>query len=129
MDRGYSERNGGFSRDLLGTLAGFAVGIGAGALAGYLLDPDRGARRRSRITDQITSARHRLPDAARVTARDISNRARGAWAQATRLFSSDEAPDQVIEARVRAKLGRVITHPHAIHVTSREGNVVLDGVV
>ncbi len=105
------------------------IGIGAGVAAMYFLDPNRGARRRALATDKLTSAGRHLPEAARVTGRDISNRARGVWAEATRLFSSDDPSDQVIEARVRSKIGRVCSHPHAIHVMSRDGNVTIDGVV
>lgn len=116
--------NGGYTE----ILAGLA-GLGIGVLAMYFLDPDRGGRRRALVGDKVMSAGRDLPDAVGVTARDISNRARGAWAQATKLFTSDDASDQVIEARVRAKLGRVVSHPHAVHVTSRGGNITLNGVI
>ena len=105
------------------------IGIGAGVAAMYFLDPNRGARRRAIATDKLTSAGRHLPEAARVTARDLSNRARGKWAEATHLFSSDDPSDQVIEARVRSKIGRVCSHPHAIHVMSQDGHVTIDGVV
>lgn len=106
-------------------LAGFGVGI----LAMYFLDPDRGGRRRALVGDKFASATRRLPEAARVTARDVSNRARGAWAEVTNLFSSDNASDQVVEARVRSKIGRVCSHPHSVQVTAKDGLVTLDGVV
>jgi len=105
------------------------AGVGAGFLAMYFLDPERGGRRRALIGDKFASAGRRLPDAVGVTARDVSNRARGAWAEATRLFSSDQPSDQVVEARVRSQIGRVISHPHAVHVTSQNGSVTLDGVI
>ncbi len=125
--RDYSER--GISDSLLAGSGVVAAGIGIGMLAAYLFDPDGGRRRRARIGDQLTSAANRLPEAVRVTGRDLSNRARGTWAEATRMFSSDDASDQVVEARVRTKLGRVVSHPHAIHVQARNGNLTLDGVV
>ena len=111
-----------------GLWAGLA-GVGIGLLAMYLLDRDRGARRRALIGDKFASVGRTLPNAVGATARDISNRAQGTWAEATRLFSSDEPSDQVVEARVRAMLGRVVSHPHAVHVSSRSGNVSLDGVI
>ena len=111
-----------------GVWAGLA-GFGIGMLAMYFLDRDRGARRRALLSDKVASAGRHVPDAMSVTARDISNRARGAWAEATRLFSTDEPSDQVVEARVRSKIGRVVSHPHSVHVTSRDGHVTLDGVI
>ena len=104
-------------------------GLGAGLLAMYFLDRERGARRRALVSDKLVSAGHRVPDKVSATARDMSNRARGTWAEATKLFSSDDASDQVVEARIRAKIGRVISHPHAVQVTARGGNITLDGVI
>ena len=105
------------------------IGFGAGMLAMYFLDPERGARRRALLGDRITSGGRWFPEAASATARDMSNRALGTWSEATKLFSSDNPSDQIVEARVRSKMGRVIAHPHAVHVTSRNGNVTLDGVI
>lgn len=105
------------------------IGVGAGIAAMYFLDPNRGGRRRAIASDKVMSAGNRLPGAVRVTAVDLSNRARGVWAEATRMFSSDDPSDQVIEARVRSTMGRIVAHPHSIHVASNDGNVTLDGVI
>ena len=132
MERNYAERKHSESHSTGTSMAvpGLLLGsIGIGMLAGYLLDPQRGRRRRALIGDKVTSATHRIPESLGATARDMSNRARGMWAEATRLFSSDNPSDQVVEARVRAKIGRVISHPHAVHVAARNGNVTLDGVI
>jgi uncharacterized membrane protein len=109
-----------------------ATGLGlsaAGMAAAYFFDPQRGRRRRGLVTDKFTSAAVRLPAAARTTAEDLANRAYGTWAETMNLFKSDDASDQVIEARVRSKMGRVISHPASVHVTSRDGNVVLEGMI
>lgn len=129
MHRSYSQSGRYVSNELLTGLGGFIAGAGAGVLTAYLFDPERGRGRRARIGDRVTSAANRVPDAVGVAARDIANRARGAWAEATGLFTSDNASDQVIEARVRSKLGRVVSHPHAVRSTSRGGNVTLEGVI
>ncbi len=105
------------------------AGVGAGIAAMYYFDPDRGRRRRALIADKVKSTTNKLPDAMAVTARDVSNRAKGAWAEATKLFSSEDPSDQIVEARVRAKLGRVVSHPHSVHVSARDGHVTLDGVI
>jgi len=103
--------------------------IGAGMALMYFLDPNRGGRRRALVSDKVYSAANRLPDAINVTTEDLSNRAYGLWAEATRLFSSDNPSDQVIEARVRSKMGRVVSHPHAIGVTARDGVITLSGPI
>ncbi|HYJ91934.1 MAG TPA: SRPBCC family protein [Pyrinomonadaceae bacterium] len=123
-----SDRTGSLDSMYVGIGAGL-IGIGAGLATMYFLDPDRGRRRRSVVTDKISKASNRIPGTARVTVVDLSNRARGAWATATKMFSSDTADDQIIEARVRSKMGRVCSHPHAIHVISHDGYITLDGVI
>lgn len=112
------------------TIWGVLAGLGAGATAMYFLDPDRGARRRALVSNKITSAANQIPDAVRVTSQDLSNRAQGLWYETQHLFSKDDdAPDQVIEARVRSKLGRVVSHPHAVQVSSQNGNIHLSGII
>lgn len=110
---------------VLGILAGF----GTGAAAMYFLDPDRGARRRAIAADKVTSSIKQLPRAARVTKQDLANRAHGIWAETQHLFARDQAPDEVVEARVRSKMGRAVSHPHAVKVSVNEGNVVLGGPI
>src|SRR3982751_2031372 len=93
-----------------------AGGIGLGAALMYLLDPDRGRRRRALVRDQLASVANKTPDAMATTARDLSNRARGLAAEARSMFSSEEVTDEVLIARVRSKLGRVVSDPHALEV-------------
>lgn len=105
-------------------------GAGLGAALMYLFDPDRGSRRRALLRDKFAAAANKLPDAVSATARDFKNRAIGLAADARARISSSESPsDQVLEARVRSKLGRVVSHPHAIQVTSNEGQVTLSGPI
>lgn len=110
---------------LWGTLAGF----GAGTAAMYFLDPDRGARRRAILGDKVSSSVRQLPRAVRVTRQDLTNRAHGVWAETQHLFSKDDATDQVVEARVRTKLGRIVSHPHAVKVSCDDGNISLSGPI
>lgn len=111
---------------VLGALAGF----GAGMAAMYFMDPDRGARRRAIATDKITHAGRKIPRAARVTGQDISNRAHGLMAGVRHLVKRDiDTSDGVTVARIRSKMGRVVSHPHAIHVDARDGEVTLSGVI
>lgn len=56
---------------------GIITGLGLGAAAMYLLDPQGGRRRRAMIRDKATSANRRTQRAIRGRAKDISNRAKG----------------------------------------------------
>jgi uncharacterized membrane protein len=106
-----------------------AGGIGLGAALMYMLDPDRGSRRRALVRDKLASAANTIPNAIGVTARDLSNRAEGLASQVTSLFSSKEVTDEVLVQRVRSKMGRVVTHPHAIQVKADHGRVTLSGPI
>jgi uncharacterized membrane protein len=109
-------------RSFLGTL-----GIGAGLM--YLYDPERGRRRRALIRDQAISLARNSDEAIDKTARDFRNRLRGLWAESAAMFSGDQAPDWVIEERVRAELGRVSRHSSAIEVNAQSGHIRLSGPI
>jgi hypothetical protein len=64
-----------------------------------------------------------------VTARDFNNRIQGVSSTLKSKFTPKPDDDVVIVDRVRSKLGRVVSHPHAIHVTSSAGNVTLSGPI
>jgi uncharacterized membrane protein len=104
-------------------------GVGLGASLMYILDPDRGKRRRARLRDKLASATNKVPDAISVTARDFSNRVRGLATEAGSVFSSEAVSDEVLVARVRSKLGRVVSHPSSIEVAANDGRVMLSGPI
>jgi uncharacterized membrane protein len=95
----------------------------------YILDPDRGRRRRALLRDQLVSAANRAPAAAGVVARDLRNRASGLAAEVGSAFSSEEVSDEVLVARVRSKMGRVVSHPHSIEVKAEQGRITLSGLI
>lgn len=105
-------------------------GLGLGALLMYLADPQSGRRRRARLRDQAVHAATRAQEGADVVRRDARNRARGLAATARRWARPREAhPDDVVlMERVRAALGRVTSHPHALQVGANDGHVVVSGV-
>lgn len=109
------------------TEALLGMGLGAGLM--YLLDPARGRRRRAVLRDKIVYTANRSLAAADVTARDVSNRSRGMVARVRGRFDGEAVSDRVLEARVRAALGRTVTHPHAIKAEVRHGVVTLSGPV
>lgn len=104
-----------------------AFGVGAGLM--YFLDPVRGARRRALARDRIVHALHALDTVAEKGARDLTCRARGLIAEAQTFFRDDDVSDEVLKARVRARLGHVVGHPHAIEVAVRNGHIELRGAV
>jgi len=107
-----------------------AVGLGAAVM--YLLDPARGRRRRHLIADRFTHTGRVAGDAIGTTRRDLANRTRGVVAAMRGRLTGDDAgaaDDVVIVERVRAELGRAVSHPGAIEVTVDDGRVTLDGPV
>jgi uncharacterized membrane protein len=105
------------------------AGVVAGAGAMYLLDPDRGARRRSLLRDQGIHVGHKLGDGLSATARDVRNRAQGAAAELRSRFRQDQADDEILHERVRSAIGRAVTHPSAVDVTVTDAKVTLSGHV
>jgi uncharacterized membrane protein len=101
-----------------------------GALAMYFLDPQSGRRRRARTRDRLVHTGKVLNQAGRVTVRDTAQRARGMVATTKRLFQrSGEVADDALEARVRAALGRMVSHSQAIEVYAQNGHITLAGPV
>jgi len=83
------------------------VAFGLGALTMYLLDPVQGRRRRALMRDQYTHAKRVVRERAGGTARDLSNRAQGVAAQASRAVRTELEPDQPSETPEGAQhLGR-----------------------
>lgn len=103
------------------------VGLGAGLM--YILDPDRGRRRRATARDGITKVLHETGDAFDKGLRDLNNRVSGIMMEAVSVVAPQMASDEVLSARVRAALGRVVSHPHAIKVGVKDGKVTLSGAV
>jgi hypothetical protein len=108
------------------TLLGGA-GIGAGLM--YILDPDRGARRRALVRDKVASAKCTTGRALGKTARDLNNRTGGILAELRGAVRQRRVDDDVLVARVASCLGHVASHPHAIGLTAENGVVTLAGPV
>ncbi len=60
-------------------------------------------------------------------ARDLFNRAHGAVAETQARLMEVEVSDDVLEERVRAKLGHVLAHVSALEISAKGGQVVLAG--
>lgn len=105
------------------------AGLGLGAGIMYLLDPDRGARRRALVRDQAIHAARRTAVVVDKGARDLEHRARGALIEARARHSNRAVLDDVLVERVRARLGHLVSHPRAIEVEACDGRVNLCGQV
>jgi uncharacterized membrane protein len=68
-------------------------------------------------------------DVAGKTRRDVRNHLLGALAEVESLFRTREVSDSILEARVRSKLGRVVSHPRAVQVKTDTGIVTLSGPI
>ena len=105
-------------------------GAALGASAMYLMDPRTGARRRALLRDQVARATHKTGDALDALGRDAANRARGLAAETRSRVRSDAYDARKLQERVRAELGRVVSHADAIDVyVSADGCVCLTGQV
>lgn len=105
------------------------TGLGLGAGFMYFLDPHSGRRRRALLRDQCIHSIHEIETAIDIIGHDLSVRSARFTAEAKAMFSDNYAPDDVIEARIRSALGRVVSHPRALHVVVREGRAVLTGPI
>jgi uncharacterized membrane protein len=59
----------------------------------------------------------------------MRNRARGVLAEMMAMLSDQQAPDWIIEERVRADLGRLARHTRALEVSANQGSVTLRGPI
>jgi hypothetical protein len=100
--------------------------LGAGLM--YFLDPARGARRRADVVGKLAAlvrTERALFGRAR---RDAENKIRGTieqWRTPTRT----QIPDEVLEPRVRSKLGHCCSHARAVLVDVIHGHVTLAGPI
>jgi hypothetical protein len=100
--------------------------LGAGLM--YLFDPARGARRRAQLGGRVAHffrLERQLVDRAR---RDAGNRIRGMIDQ-LRSPIVKQVSDDVLEPRVRSKLGHCVSHPRAVLVDVVDGHVTLAGPI
>jgi hypothetical protein len=103
------------------------IGLGAGLM--FVLDPNRGARRRALAQNKIVGALNKSGDVIYGKSRDIGNRTKGLFSELKSLFSKKEVTDEVLEARVRSKIGRYISHPGTMEVVAEDGNIILYGPI
>ena len=109
--------------------AGVGAGLGAGLM--YLLDPQGGRGRRAVARDKSVSAIKNGGKAAAKTSRHLGNKTKGLVSQAgSKLRRGDLADEgEALLKQVRRKIRRTASHPMAVEVLVKEGNVVLHGLI
>ena len=110
----------------------FTKTIGAATVGGlvvYFLDPDTGRRRRALVKDRTTNLLKEADRAIGKASRDLSNRARGAVAEARSLLPLRGVSDEVLAEQIRARIGRVVSFPHFAEIGARDGVITLRGAV
>lgn len=107
----------------------FICAASTGASLMYFFDPDRGKRRRVMLRNKAKHLNRVATETTGKVGRDLRNRAAGVVSEAKSLFRTEEITDDVLEARIRSKLGRVVSHPHAVEAKAVEGRVILSGKI
>jgi len=103
--------------------------LALGATAMYYFDPQMGRRRRALLCDKLTALRNDATDCLLAEGKYVADHARGWTAGARSGLGLDEPPssDRQLVERVRAQLGRLVSHPGAVTVTATAGDITLSG--
>lgn len=103
----------------------------AGALAMYYLDPRTGAYRRSLVRDKTVGACHDAASLARAKGKRAADRVKGvvATGRLDRVTSRPPESDHQLHERIRARIGRLVSHPRLLEVSVEQGRVSLGGHV
>ena len=104
------------------------IAVALGAAGAFMLDPQQGRRRRALVRDRISRGLREGREFGEAAAKDLRARAQGAAAQA-RALRGGRVSDDVLVGRLRARLGRHVSHRRAVHVEARDGFVALTGDV
>lgn len=110
-------------------VARWIAGVSMGSAAMFLLDPITGRRRRALLRDWLGRTSTRTGRGLRTTGRDLQHRMQGLAASWRQRQRAEWVDDDVLIARMRSRLGRVVSHPHAVEVAAHGGVVTLSGPV
>ena len=102
------------------------VGLGAGLM--FFFDPKSGTRRRAITRDKTRHGYRTTADYLKRTSTNVANHTRGLLAMANMSRGEAAVPDDdVLLARVRSRIGHVVSDPRAIEVKADHGLVSLAG--
>ena len=107
----------------------FVAGVAAGTVAMYYLDKESGGRRRALVRDKVVAAGHDAADMAESAGKRTVDQLKGILAthRLDRIGSGEPESDFQLHERIRARLGRVVSHPKSIEVEVDQGSVRLRG--
>ncbi|MNK71729.1 hypothetical protein D3C87_911890 [compost metagenome] len=115
---------------------GLGFGLVLGALLGagmmFVLDPERGRRRRlvARIQAKRKSQKLQAMGGRMMSrSRDLRNRVRGRVIEAQAAMRETMVPDEILVERIRSRIGHFSDHPRNILVTVKEGMVTVGGPI
>jgi uncharacterized membrane protein len=114
---------------MLNTRGSLLTGLGLGVGVMYFLDSGLGARRRALMRDRLAHAKSLGRHAAGATRRDLAHRGTGVAARLRGTLEREAVDDVVLVERVRARIGRVVSHPRAIDVQAAGGVITLRGPI
>jgi len=113
----------------LSKISWLAIGISAGAAAMFFFDAISGGRRRALVRDKIVGVSHDAAHFAQAKSKRAVDHLKGlvVTRHLDRVTRSEPQSDQQLHDRIRARLGRVVSHPRSIHVVVNQGCVSLTG--
>jgi hypothetical protein len=107
----------------------FGLAVALGATVQYFADRSNGRTRRHRLRDKLAAMWRHAELGIERGARDIAHRAHGTAAELRGAVRRGLADDDVVAGRVRARLGRSVSHASAIETAVRDGCVVVSGPI
>ncbi|WP_413287968.1 BON domain-containing protein [Bdellovibrio sp. HCB337] len=111
------------------SLTGIFIGAALGAVAMYFLDPQKGRTRRIHAQDKIFKYGRRTRRLGERTADNFRNRVYGKMQEIQHKKKASRVDDYTLEQRVRAAIGRKVSHVKAIKIFVTDGEVVLAGPI
>jgi len=103
-----------------------------GATAMYIFDENSGRRRRAGARNKAVHFLKQAQWASTRKAQDMKNRALGSVMEIrSRVRDESQYPldDEVLQERVRAQIGHVVSHPGALEIRAERGTVTVSGPV
>lgn len=105
------------------------MGLGTGVAAAYLADSEFGKERRAALARGTRKVLDKAARKGKKSLCDSQHRLAGLAARVRAGLQSETPSDSVLEARIRSRLGRVISHPRKVHVTCDHGAAIVWGIV
>jgi len=106
-------------------------GMAIGATLMFVLDPNRGRKRRSGVQQKLVHAGHVVNRTARRQGRNLANQLSGSVAELRSKLRDRfrTIDDDTLVERVKAQLGHVISHPGLLDISCSRGCVCISGPV